>query len=158
MSRSRLDTTFRISLTLKGLDGLLEVIGAILLVLVPPSTVTRLVAFLTQHELSQDPHDLIANYALRLAHHLSPSSIWFGFLYLISHGLIKIVLVAALLKNKLWAYPWMIAFLTLFIGYQLYRLTAKFSIGLVALTIFDIFVAWLTWLEYRRHLGVTPVQ
>jgi uncharacterized membrane protein len=30
--------------------------------------------------------------------------------------------VAALLKNQLWAYPWMIGFLGVFIGYQLYRL------------------------------------
>jgi len=31
-------------------------------------------------------------------------------------------LVIALLLNKLWAYPWMILILVLFIGSQLYRI------------------------------------
>jgi uncharacterized membrane protein len=75
----------------------------------------------------------------------------FGAAYLLSHGLVKIVLVAALLRNKLWAYPWMIVFLIAFIAYQVYRMTFAPSIGLVALTIFDAFVAWLTYREYRKQ-------
>ncbi len=59
----------------------------------------------------------------------------------------------ALLKNRLWAYPWMIAFLAAFIGYQAYRLTFTLSFGLAALTIFDLFIAWLTFREYRKQLA-----
>jgi hypothetical protein len=44
----------------------------------------------------------------------------FGAVYLSAHGIVKIVLVIALLLNKLWAYPWMIVVLVLFIGYQSY--------------------------------------
>ena len=65
--------------------------------------------------------------------------------------MIKIVLVAALLRNKLWAYPWMIAFLIAFIVYQVYRLTFAPSIGLVAFTVFDAFIVWLTYREYRKQ-------
>jgi uncharacterized membrane protein len=57
----------------------------------------------------------------------------------------------ALLKTQIWAYPWMIAFLLVFIVYQVYRMTFAPSLGLVALTVFDGFVAWLTYLEYQRH-------
>jgi uncharacterized membrane protein len=32
---------------------------------------------------------------------------------------VKVVLVTALLRNKLWAYPWSIVFLILFIAYQM---------------------------------------
>jgi uncharacterized membrane protein len=63
-------------------------------------------------------------------------------------------LVAALLTNQLWAYPWTIAFLGVFIGYQLYRLSLKPSVGLTALTIFDAVIAWLTWREYRKQLAL----
>ena len=35
----------------------------------------------------------------------------FGAVYLLTHGLVKVVLVVALLLNKLWAYPWMIGVL-----------------------------------------------
>jgi hypothetical protein len=50
------------------------------------------------------------------------------------------VLVLALLANKLWAYPWMIAFLIIFIGYQLYRIALTPTAWLIWLTIFDAFV------------------
>jgi uncharacterized membrane protein len=34
---------------------------------------------------------------------------------------VKVFLVVALLRNKLWAYPWLIITLVVFIEYQLYR-------------------------------------
>jgi uncharacterized membrane protein len=72
-------------------------------------------------------------------------------LYLLSHGIIKIILVVALLQQRLWAYPWLIVFLSIFIVYQIYRLVLHLSLGLLALTLFDIFIVALTVLEYRKH-------
>jgi uncharacterized membrane protein len=58
------------------------------------------------------------------------------------------------LKDKLWAYPWLIGLLLAFIAYQLYRITAvHFSVGLTLLTVFDAFLVWLTWREYRSKRG-----
>jgi uncharacterized membrane protein len=62
--------------------------------------------------------------------------------------------VVALLRNQLWAFPWMIAFLLIFIAYQLYRIALVPSIGLSALTAFDVFIVWLTWREWRKHSAV----
>jgi uncharacterized membrane protein len=67
---------------------------------------------------------------------------------------VKVILVTALLKNQRWAYPWTIAFLGIFIVYQVYRLSLKASVGLTALTIFDALIAWLTYREYRKQLAV----
>ena len=89
-----------------------------LLLLVSPAAINRITTTLTQHELSEDPHDFIATHLLKTAHGLTGSAVQFGAFYLLSHGLVKIVLVVALLKNKLWAYPWMVAFLGAFIIYQ----------------------------------------
>jgi uncharacterized membrane protein len=109
---------------------------------------------LTAHELSEDPHDLIARYLLHTTAHLSHGTTLFGAIYLLSHGIAKIVLVALVLKDKLWAYPWLIGLLLAFIAYQLYRITAvHFSIGLALLTVFDAFLVWLTWREYRAKRG-----
>jgi uncharacterized membrane protein len=149
--RDLLDRTFEVAIILKGLDGLLEVFGGLLLLLVTPATINRLVAALTEHELSEDPHDFIATHLLNTAHGLTSSAVLFGSLYLLAHGAVKIVLVAALLRNKLWAYPWMMAFLLVFIVYQVYRIALVPSAGLAALTVFDIFVLWLTYREYRRQ-------
>ena len=154
-----LDQTFKIDLVLKGLDGILEVAGGILLLFVSPHAIEHLVRALTAHELSEDPHDLIARYLLHSTSHLSVGITLFGAIYLPSHGIAKIVLVALVLRDKLWAYPWRIALLLAFIAYQIYRITAvNFSAGLTALTVFDAALAWLTWREYqsRRALRNEP--
>jgi len=145
-----LDRTFEVGIILKGLDGVLEVVGGLLLLLVSPASINSITTTITQHELSEYPHDFIATHLLNTAHGLTGSAVHFGAFYLLSHGLVKIVLVVAILNNRVWAYPWMIAFLGAFIVYQVYRLTIKLSFGLAALTVFDIFIAWLTYREYRR--------
>ena len=145
-----LDKTFKIGLVLKGLDGILEVIGGIVLLFLSPQAIQHLARTLTAHELSQDPHDLIARYILHTTAHLTTSTTLFGAIYLLSHGAAKIVLVVLVLRDKLWAYPWLIGLLLAFIAYQLYQITVvHFSVGLTALTIFDAVLVWLTWREYQ---------
>jgi uncharacterized membrane protein len=147
-----LDKTFKIGLVLKGLDGVLEVVGGILLLFLSPHAIQHLARMLTAHELRQDPHDLIARYLLHTTSHLTTSTTLFGAIYLLSHGVTKVVLVILVLRGKLWAYPWLIALLLAFIAYQLYQITAvHFSVGLTALTIFDAALVWLTWREYRSR-------
>lgn len=146
-----LDRTFQISLLLKGLDGILELIGGVLLLVVSPSRLDSLIRFLTQHELSEDPNDLIANTLRHYTSTLSVSASLFGAVYLLLHGLVKIVLVWAVLKDKLWAYPWMVAFLLVFIAYQSYQLVVGFTVGMALLTAFDIFIVLLILHEYRAH-------
>ena len=97
--RDLLDQTFEVGIILKGLDGVLEVIGGLLLVIVSPATIDRVVTGLTQHELSEDPHDLLATHLLGTAHGLTGAAVLFGAVYLLAHGLVKVALVAALLKT-----------------------------------------------------------
>ena len=75
--------------------------------------------------------------------------------YLLSHGIVKAVLVVGLMREKLWAYPASFAVFGAFIAYQLYRYTFTHDIGLILLTIFDLFVIYLAVHEYRlfrKHL------
>lgn len=150
-NRDLLDQAFLVGIVLKGLDGVLEVVGGVLLLVITPTTIDRVTRWLTQHELSEDPHDFIATHVLHAAGKLTTGSLRFGAVYLLLHGAVKIVLVTALLQNKLWAYPWTIAFLLAFIGYQVYRLTFGLSIALLGLTIFDAIVVWLVWREYLKQ-------
>src|SRR5438270_10587343 len=114
VSRS-LDRAFRISVTLKGLDGALEIIGGVLLLVLSPGSIDHLARTLTQHELSQDPHDFIARHVLQATGGLSHGTTIYAGIYLFSHGLAKVVLVVAVLQDRLWAYPAMIAVLGAFI-------------------------------------------
>ena len=149
---------FRLGVVLKGIDALLEILGAIALWLVSPGFIAAAVHFLTQDEIAEDPHDLIANALRHAAARFSLSSEHFMAIYLLAHGLIKIVMVYTLLRNRLWAYPVAIAVFTGFIAYQLYRYTLHGGIGLLFLSAFDTVLIALIWLEYRaqrRH--PTPI-
>jgi uncharacterized membrane protein len=42
----------------------------------------------------------------------------------------------------------------LFIAYQLYRYALESSTTMIVLSVFDVIVIALTWLEYRRLQGV----
>jgi uncharacterized membrane protein len=146
-----LDRVFEIGIIAKGLDGVVELVGGLLLLFVNPGGIHHLAAVITQGELSEDPHDVIAHYILHTANGLTGSAIFFGAIYLLAHGAVKVVLVIALLLNKLWAYPCLIVVLLIFIGYQLYRIALDPSAGLIALTVFDAVIVTLTWREYRRQ-------
>ena len=150
MKKDFLDYTFEASIIIKGIDGIFEIIGGFLLLLVKIATLNYLIVWLTQAELLEDPSDLIANAIVKASNSLSIDTKIFGSAYLLSHGLIKIFLVWSLLKNKLWAYPAALAFLLIFIAYQSYKLIYHYSAGLLALTIFDIFIVFLTLREYRK--------
>jgi len=146
------DRAFHVSLFLKGFDGTLEVLGGVLLLLVKPDTINRWAKALTEDELSRDPHDFIANHILRSAHELTGASLLFGSLYLLSHGIVKLVLVVEVLRDRLWAYNALIAVTALFIVYQLYRIFfVKPTWGMIYLTVLDVILIYLTRKEYRRH-------
>lgn len=141
--------SFEIGIILKGIDGILEIIGGILLIFLSPSRVNKLTMLLTQHELSQDPQDVIANFLIKFSSNFSISTQYFGVFYLISHGAVKFILVMLLRRKKLWAYPLTIVSLILFIMYQIYRFSIDHSMGLMLLTIFDVIMIFLTFVEYK---------
>ena len=147
------------ALILKGLDGLLELIGGILLLVISPDTLNHLAQRLTQHELSEDPKDWWAHHLLHLTGNLH-STQTFGALYLLTHGLVKLVIVVGLLRREHWAYYVAFVFLGGFVVYQIYRLSYAPSAGLALLTAFDLFIIWLTWREFvrMRHARVRPTM
>ena len=142
---------FEVGIWIKGADGVLEIIGGVLLLLISPATLNQLVAVLTQHEVIEDPHDHIATALRQVVQQLSANTLLFGSGYLIVHGLIKLLLVVGLQREQRWAYPAAIGFLCVFIAYQLYRLSYHYTVGLLLLTLFDVAMVGLTWHEERLH-------
>lgn len=153
-----LDRGFQVSITLKGLDGLLEIVTAFLFLTVTPERVSSLIDFFTFHSLSRNPNAFVASHLLHASQNIVAHSHYFVFIYLLSHGVAKVVLVAALWCNRMWAYPAMIVLVAGFIAYQLYRMTFAPSLFLVWLTIFDVVVILLTWAEYRKQKRTRVTQ
>jgi uncharacterized membrane protein len=145
-----LGRVFEVGIVLKGIDGIFEMVGGVLLVLFSPAQLSGVVRTLTQHELSTDPDDIVATQLLHTVESFTGNGLLFAAVYLLLHGLVKVVLVLALLRNKVWAYPWLIGVLLTFIGYQVYRIARTPSPVLMVLTAFDVIIVALTWREYRR--------
>lgn len=142
-------TLFLFSVWIKGVAGLAETIGGLLVLFVTQKLLDSFVLFLTAPELAEDPEDRIANYLSSAIQHFSADTKTFASVYLVIHGLVKLFLVAGLLRNRLWAYPLSLWFLGAFIVYQYYRYTHTHSMWLVLLTVFDLVVVFLIWREYQ---------
>lgn len=140
---------FLVSVWVKGLDGLLELLGGAALLNLSPAFILGVVRLLTQDEIAEDPRDLVANALLRAASRLSLAGEHFMALYLLIHGVVKIALVSALLKRFLIAYPLSMVVFAGFVAYQLYRYTFTRGLGILALTALDFVVIALIYLEYR---------
>ena len=146
------DNAFKISLYLKGIDGLFETLSGLFLLIVRPDQINHFTHWLTRSELAKKPHAFVGTHILHWSNNLTKGSLLFGALYLLSHGLVKLVLVVEVLRNHLWAYVGLIGVTILFVIYQVYRLSfTKFSIGLFLLTMFDLLIIYLTQKEYRKH-------
>ena len=157
MQERRIHQIFEVSVLLKGVHAAIECLGGLALALTSNAWIRDFVANVSQTELIEDRRDFIANHLAAFAQGFSIETQHFYAWYLLSHGAVKLALVAGLLLRKLWAYPTTIVVLGLFILYQLYRYTHTHGLGLLLLTALDVVVVGLTWHEYRlmrRHLPV----
>jgi len=154
--KSALDRLYRIGLWIKGIDGILEIVGGLVLLLVSQPKLGQLVTFLTQHELAEDPRDWIAGHLRDVVNQLSPNTKLFASMYLLTHGVTKLFLMVALLRGWPWSYRPAIAFLLAFIGYQAYQLTLHFSLALLLISVLDAVIVLLVWREYRQVSYASP--
>jgi uncharacterized membrane protein len=149
-AQSRFDQIFEYSLIIKGISGALELLGAFLLFFIRPEQIHGFIVVITQKELLKDPNDHIANLLLHATTNIRHGSVIFAIIYLLIHGIIKLVAVIGILTQQLWAYPFSLITLGLLTIYQLYSIYEKPSIGMVLLTLFDVFILWLIWREYKQ--------
>ena len=144
---------FLASVWIKGVAGIAETIAGILVPFVPREMLVSLVVAFTAPELIDEPDSRGAHFLLDAVQKFSAESQSFASVYLVIHGLIKVVLVAALLWGRgLWVYTASIWALVAFIAYQLYRFTHTHSIWLLLLTAVDLAVIYLIWREYQWRL------
>ena len=153
-----LDRSFQASITLKGIDGLLEILGGLLVLFASPSRMNSFLDTLTHHAVTRNPNAFIASHLLHASSTIIGHAHYFISFYLVSHGLAKVILVVALWLNRMWAYPGMIILLLLFVSYQVYRMTFAMSWWLIWLTVFDVIVILLTYIEYRKQRGAKAVS
>ncbi|HVB19907.1 MAG TPA: DUF2127 domain-containing protein [Candidatus Paceibacterota bacterium] len=148
---------FDLALILKVVDGGLEILGALLILVVPSSLVLRIARFLTVGELSQDPGDFMATTIRNAAHAFAVHTHYFVALYLALHGAIKVLLVIGIFAGKRIAYPLFMGALAIFGTYEAYRGFMLQEMLLQVLAVFDLSLLVLTSYEYRRRYPIRSV-
>lgn len=146
-----LDRVFAVSIVLKGLDGVVELIGGLALLFISPARLRDWLGDVVSFVLVGHERSPLFHWAIHLGDSWGTRTTLFAAAYLLLHGIIKVVLVWALLKQQLWAYPWMLAALGVFIVIQGYELVVHFSWWMLALTLFDVFIVALTAREWQLH-------
>lgn len=140
---------FEIGMWLKGAFAVGELVSGIAAYFVTPHFLIQIINIITGHEFAEDPHDLIASYLRHAAEQSTGGSQHFTAYYLLGHGIVKLWLIAGLLKKRLWYYPAAMAVFGLFIAYQLYRFSFTHSLFLLLISAVDLAVVVLTWYEFR---------
>ncbi len=145
-----LDKTYEIGIVIKGIDGVLELIGGILVLSLSANAITGITHFLTESALQSNPHNYIATHIAKAGHNLAAGHNYFAAAFLLTHGLVKVVLVTCLLLNKLWAYPWALVILTLFLVYQVYQLITAPTFSMAFLSVLDVIIIFLVYREWQK--------
>ena len=141
MQEKRIHQLFQITVALKGLHGLVEVVGGIALALFSTDAILRLLYHLDKHQV--------------VARHFNTGEHRYYVWFFLSHGALNLALAIGLLLEKLWAYPAAVVILILFIILQMYRFTHVHDPGLVVFSLIDVMVIALAIHEYRllrKHL------
>ena len=149
--KSILHQSFEVGISLKGVGALFEIASGLLLWFVKPSQMNEIVRRLGENLLADAPHHPFAVQVLNASHRFADNGAEFASMYLLAHGVVKLVLVICLMLNKIWAYPLTIAVFTAFMVYQVHRFTHTHSWALIWLTVFDAVIVYLTWQEYQEQ-------
>ncbi|MGA8278897.1 MAG: DUF2127 domain-containing protein [Rhodanobacteraceae bacterium] len=151
-ARTALDKAFAIGIAIKAIDGFIELVGGASLLFLSPERLQSWAWIVFAPELNEDPNDFVATQVLHWAAHFNTGALLFAAIYLLSHGIAKLVVVIEILRGRLWAYPGLIMLSSLFVCYQSWRMwTEGPSFGLAILTVFDLAIIALTSLEYRKR-------
>ncbi len=137
-------------LAVKAVNAVIEFISGFLMLILSHDMLNRLIWFAAVYELREDPKDILMNYFIKLGNNLSISAQHAAALYMLLHGITKLLVIWLLLKRKLWAYPVSIVVFSLFIAYEAYSYVIGQSLLMLFMIVIDLAIVAVVFLEYKR--------
>lgn len=151
--------SFEVGLIIKGLIALGELIAGTLVLFVSPERISQFVYSLGGVEFLEDPHDIFWKLIGTGLKDFTATSQGVWAFILLSHAIVKIILLAGLWENKrLWYYPVSAIVFAGFVVYQLYQISLTPSILLWIITVVDLIVIALILHEYKRRKANLPLE
>lgn len=145
------DRLYLLTVVVKGFDGLAEFLAGLVL-LIAPQWLHILLGYLSG-EASESSHRFVQYLAEYIAHvdtDVAKGGLTVVILFLLTHGVVKLALVYALLRRILWAYPYALGILVLFLIYQIYVGIVQPSLGMTVFVLLDAIIIWVVWGEWRQ--------
>jgi|GEM_PF-1116700 len=145
------DRAYKVGVGIKGIDGLLELIVGVWLIFaphVPHRLLQRAADEAAEHNGTL--FHLIEKQVIHLDAQITGKVLAFIIVFLIIHGVVKLILVYCLFKRIHKAYPYALAVLLVLFGIQvspLFRNPADLALWLF--TILDVIIIYLVWGEYQ---------
>lgn len=140
---------FESTLLVKSVFALFEIAAGLGLRLVPHARIADLTGWLAHNQLIEGRHGPIFTRLSAELAGFSGASQHFYALYLLAHGAIKLIIIVMLMRKLAFAYPLGMVVFAGFIVMQMHRWTHTGSPALLALSVLDATVIWLTWREWR---------
>jgi uncharacterized membrane protein len=149
------DRLFRVAIAVKGLDGGLQLIGGLVLLVIRPSAVTGLAHMVLTRDLLGSPSSPFAlHFQAATENFVQGSTRWFAITFLLLHGVVKVALVIALVRKIMPAYPIAAVVLGAFVVYEVFRAVRTHSIALPIFAAIDVLIIIFVvreYLELRRE-------
>ena len=137
-----LDRFYTVGVIVKGIDGAVEFLIGMILLFTPALAHDALAAISSEAAENQNVvRQFIAAYVDNLDDQLARSGTTFLVVFLILHGVVKLVLVYCLLRKLHRVYPIALAVLLAFLGYQVYAIVMRPTVGAVILAVLDAVAA-----------------
>jgi len=143
-------TAFRLGMIVKGVDSVFEVIGG--LILTTPTKLARYLLVLSQHEAYRH-HPVLAGRIDHLAQTVTMHPSIGEAVYLVVHGLAKIVLIVAIIRGLRWGYVGFMAILGLFAAIEVARAFTAGEVVTGCLGLFDLALVVLIYREFRAKFS-----
>ena len=144
------DLLFKIGMIVKGIDSVFEVIGGIILTM--PTKLARYILVFSQHEAFRH-HTVLAGKLDRLAENVTMHPSIGQAVYLMVHGLAKVILILAITRNKRWGYTGFIGVLSLFTAIEMVRAISAHEVVTGVFGLFDMFVVAIIYKEFKSRFG-----
>jgi uncharacterized membrane protein len=145
------DVAYKIGVGIKGIDGLIELAVGLWLIFAP-HTPHRLLQK-AAHEAGEHTGTIfhfIGRQVVHLDDQITGQVLIFIIIFLIIHGIVKLVLVYCLFKKIHRVYPYALGVLLILFGIQvtpLFRNPADLALWLF--TVLDVIIIYLVWGEYQ---------
>ena len=144
-----LSTLFHFSMWWRIFYGSIRIVLGFVLLKMVGTPFTEIFYSLMSHEITEDPKDAIFQMLYSIIEDHSFTVTYFIAAYLLFWGVIDVALSILLLRHKLWAFHTSMVLITLFILYEMYRVTHTHSFILILVIIVDLVILYLINDEYH---------